>query len=69
MPGQAQDKHEEISQCKSVAFLPQGYLSRGPMNNGHVGRTLFVFDPDGNEAEFNTRYLYRPVWGEGGVEL
>jgi hypothetical protein len=32
------------------------------MNNGHVGRALFVFDPDGNEAEFNTRYLYRPVW-------
>lgn len=32
------------------------------MKNGHVGRALFVFDPDGNEAEFNTRYLYRPVW-------
>eukprot|EP01044_Picomonas_judraskeda_P006026 COSAG03_NODE_589_length_6841_cov_18.258084_7_plen_58_part_00 len=39
-----------------------GYRTRGPMNNGHVGRTLFAFDPDGNEAEFNTRYLYRPVW-------
>ena len=22
------------------------------------GRTLFVFDPDGNETEVNTRYLY-----------
>ncbi len=22
------------------------------------GRALFIFDPDGNEAEVNTRYLY-----------
>jgi hypothetical protein len=22
------------------------------------GRALFIFDPDGNEVEVNTRYLY-----------
>ena len=33
-----------------------GYLTRGPMNNAHAGRALFIFDPDGNEAELNTRY-------------
>ena len=34
-----------------------GYLTRGPMGSGTNGRALFVFDPDGNEAEINTRYL------------
>ena len=46
-----------------------GYQTRGPMGSGTKGRALFIFDPDGNEAEINTRYLYAPVWGPGGVEL
>ena len=33
-------------------------FTRGPMGEEGVGRTLFIMDPDGNEAEVNTRYLY-----------
>ena len=39
------------------AVGPQ-YFTRGPMGERGVGRTLFMFDPDGNETEVNTRYLY-----------
>jgi catechol 2,3-dioxygenase-like lactoylglutathione lyase family enzyme len=40
-----------------------GFTSRGPitMEPPRRGRALFVFDPDGNEAEVNTRYLYPGV--------
>ena len=31
---------------------------RGPMGERGKGRTLFTIDPDGNETEVNTRYLY-----------
>lgn len=33
-------------------------FTRGPMGERGVGRTLFIMDPDGNETEVNTRYLY-----------
>jgi catechol-2,3-dioxygenase len=31
---------------------------RGPMGERGQGRALFIIDPDGNETEVNTRYLY-----------
>ncbi len=34
------------------------HFTRGPMGERGEGRTLFMIDPDGNEAEVNTRYLY-----------
>lgn len=34
------------------------HFTRGPMGERGVGRTLFMMDPDGNETEVNTRYLY-----------
>ena len=33
-------------------------FTRGPMGERGKGRALFMIDPDGNEAEVNTRYLY-----------
>jgi len=33
-------------------------FTRGPMGERGKGRALFMLDPDGNEAEVNTRYLY-----------
>ena len=30
----------------------------GPMGSRGKGRALFMLDPDGNETEVNTRYLY-----------
>lgn len=33
-------------------------FTRGPMGTAGAGRALFMLDPDGNEAEVNTRYLY-----------
>lgn len=33
-------------------------FTRGPMGRRGEGRALFMLDPDGNEAEVNTRYLY-----------
>ena len=35
--------------------------TRGPIERQEPfkGRALFIFDPDGNEAEVNTRYLYQ----------
>ena len=34
------------------------FFTRGPIGTRGQGRTLFIIDPDGNEAEINTRYLY-----------
>ena len=34
------------------------YLTRGPYCEKGNGRALSIIDPDGNEAEINTRYLY-----------
>lgn len=41
-------------------FVPSAYQTRGPIDRQppRKGRTLFIFDPDGNETEVNTRYLY-----------
>lgn len=33
-------------------------FTRGPSGERGKGRTLFIMDPDGNETEVNTRYLY-----------
>ena len=33
-------------------------FTRGPYGERGKGRALFFLDPDGNEAEINTRYLY-----------
>lgn len=41
-------------------FVPSEFRTRGPMERQapRKGRALFIFDPDGNEVEVNTRYLY-----------
>ncbi len=42
-------------------FASSQYRTRGPIERHEPfkGRALFIFDPDGNETEVNTRYLYR----------
>ena len=49
-----QDTFDEIA---GRVMGPQ-FFTRGPMGKRGQGRTLFIIDPDGNEAEVNTRYLY-----------
>jgi catechol-2,3-dioxygenase len=39
-------------------FEGSRYFTRGPYGERGEGRALFMMDPDGNEAEVNTRYLY-----------
>ena len=39
-------------------FVGRSHFTRGPMGERGEGRTLFIMDPDGNETEVNTRYLY-----------
>ena len=41
-------------------FAASEYRTRGPIDRQapFKGRALFIFDPDGNETEVNTRYLY-----------
>ena len=34
------------------------YFTRGPYGEKGKTRALFIMDPDGNETEINTRYLY-----------
>ena len=34
------------------------YFTRGPYGERGKGRAFFMLDPDGNETEVNTRYLY-----------
>jgi catechol-2,3-dioxygenase len=43
-----------------AAFEGSEYRTRGPLERQEPrkGRALFIFDPDGNETEVNTRYLY-----------
>ena len=33
------------------------YFTRGPYGEKGKGRAFYMIDPDGNEAETNTRYL------------
>ena len=42
-------------------FASSECRTRGPFERQEPfkGRALFIFDPDGNETEVNTRYLYR----------
>lgn len=39
-------------------FEGDRYFTRGPYGEKGKGRSLFMIDPDGNEAEINSRYLY-----------
>ena len=39
-------------------FGASRYFTRGPYGERGRGRALFMLDPDGNETEVNTRYLY-----------
>ncbi len=41
-------------------FDGSGHFTRGPYGkrDDHEGRAFFMIDPDGNESEVNTRYLY-----------
>ncbi len=39
-------------------FAGGTHFTRGPYGEPGEGRALFMMDPDGNEAEVNTRYLY-----------
>ena len=41
-----------------AAFQGGQTFTRGPYGERGVGRALFFLDPDGNEAEVNTRYIY-----------
>ena len=42
----------------STKFNVGMYFTRGPYGEKGKGRALFIIDPDGNETEINTRYLY-----------
>ena len=46
---------EIVSRLKGSGLPMRGPIVAEPPRRG---RALFVFDPDGNEAEVNTRYLY-----------
>ena len=39
-------------------FAGSRHFTRGPYGERGQGRALFMIDPDGNETEVNTRYLY-----------
>ena len=39
-------------------FEGDRYFTRGPYGEKGKGRSLFMIDPDGNEAEINSHYLY-----------
>ena len=39
-------------------FEEDRYFTRRPYGEKGKGRSLFMIDPDGNEAEINSHYLY-----------
>ena len=48
---------EEIE--KILGKFEEGrYFTRRPYGEKGKGRSLFMIDPDGNEAEINSHYLY-----------
>lgn len=49
-----EETFDEIAKRAAAANI----FTRGPMGSRGKGRALFMIDPDGNEAEVNTRYLY-----------
>lgn len=49
-----EDDFDAVAERAAAANI----FTRGPMGKRGAGRALFMLDPDGNEAEVNTRYLY-----------
>ena len=49
-----EDSFDEISE----KFNGGMYFTRGPYAEKGKGSALFIIDPDGNETEINTCYLY-----------
>ncbi len=49
-----EDVFDEVAERAAATNI----FTRGPMGKRGAGRALFMLDPDGNEAEVNTRYLY-----------
>ena len=49
-----EDSFDEISEKFKVGM----FFTREPYGEKGKGRALFIIDPDGNETEINTRYLY-----------
>ena len=49
-----EDAFDDVAERAAKANI----FTRGPMGQRGKGRALFMLDPDGNEAEVNTRYLY-----------
>ena len=43
----------------------RGWLARGPVDFGKDGRSVFCFDPDGNEVEFSDGYRLSPNAASG----
>ena len=49
-----EEKFDEVLET----FAGSTHFTRGPYGERGEGRALFMIDPDGNETEVNTRYLY-----------
>ena len=49
-----EDTFDEVAARAAKANI----FTRGPMGTRGKGRALFMLDPDDNETEVNTRYLY-----------
>ena len=49
---------EEAFDAILEKFEGSHYFTRGPYGERGRGRAFFMIDPDGNETEVNTRYLY-----------
>ena len=50
----AEEEFDEIMAKFEGGF----YFTRGPYGERGKGRAYFMMDPDGNESEINTRYLF-----------
>jgi len=49
---------EDIFDVILERFRGSTFFTRGPYGTKGQGRALFMIDPDDNETEVNTRYLY-----------
>ena len=49
---------ETATLCNAKKFVGSRHFTRGPYGERGKGRAFFMMDPDGNESEINTRYLY-----------
>jgi len=45
----------------AAALEARGLLARGPVDFGTGGRSVFCFDPDGNEVEFSDAWSRAPT--------